>query len=201
MVSKPSTSFPGFDRLFCIRSSGGSREFIAGLDLGDADPLAVTRGTAEVTHARGRWAMGSAKPAEIVWTTSVFPVLLSPALVDALRRAGISGWASYPVELRGKKGVELGTYHGLVIRGRCGPIDKSRSSIAPSTSPTGPGWVVKGLFFDERSWDGSDIFMPEDKTAFVFFTEKAKDLLGARGRGLDIKVLTDWTIPTYAWSV
>ena len=198
MPGMSEAAFPGFAHLFTVRSSGGSRQFRAAIDLGDADDLAVARDAMPVGRARARWAMGSAKPGEIVWTTSAFTVLLSPALVDALRQAGVSGWSTYPVELSGKDGATFGTYRGLVVHGRCGPIDRS-SRKAPA--PAGPASVVKGLFFDEGTWDGSDIFMPGDDTAFVFFTERAKDLLAARGRGLTITSLMEWTIPDYAWRV
>ena len=136
MPGMSEAAFPGFAHLFTVRSSGGSRQFRAAIDLGDADDLAVARGAIPVGRARARWAMGSAKPGEIVWTTSAFTVLLSPALVDALRQAGVSGWSTYLRLLHGEgEGPARGARawaHDHVADG----VDHPRLRVEGVTGPT-----------------------------------------------------------------
>src|SRR5262245_53482554 len=59
-----SRPFPGFNRLYVLESTGSDREFIADIEYGGADALAITRAE-QTTGGMGvtaRWAMGSGKP-------------------------------------------------------------------------------------------------------------------------------------------
>ena len=186
-----SSKFPGFDKLHSIGSKGSTREFIADIDFGSLDYLSVLRGDAEAREVSARWTMGGSEPGQVVWTTLVGPVLLSEEVVASLREAGLSGWATYPVALTGKEGESLGTYFGLVVKGRCGPIDMGRCRREEKEYPAGAFPVLKGLYFEEESWDGSDFFMPSDGTAWVFVTGAAKKALGRRARNVRFEVLDD----------
>jgi len=87
----------------------------------------------------------------------------------------------FPVRLGAKNGSPVPGYQGLIVTGRCGDIDKSRS--VPFEKPMGKGTAstyYKGLFFEEATWDGSDIFRPAG-TGFVFVTQKVKDVLSKMG--------------------
>lgn len=93
--------------------------------------------------------------------TSTPPLtLISDRVVEVLQP--FKGWATYPVEVYGKKGELIPGYHGLAITGRCGPIDDSKSKAVWIPPPVPEGkpyrkWI--GLFFDPATWDGSDVFL------------------------------------------
>jgi hypothetical protein len=68
-------------------------------------------------------------------------------------------------------------YGGLVVTGRCGAIDRSRSEIVLYEYPA--GWFPdgRGLFFAEDSWDGTDVFMADDETGYIFVTDRVRRAL------------------------
>jgi hypothetical protein len=110
------------------------------------------------------------------WTNIKF---LSDRAIDALRTSNATGWVTYPVGLEAKSGSPIMGYHGLIVRGRCGPIDNARSvevdTIVPGSAKRhAPMW--KGMYFREDSWDGSDVFRPED-TGYIFVTQRVRDRL------------------------
>jgi len=181
--SKP---FPGFASLHSFQRTGASRDFTVDIEYpAGGDPLAVTRGKQQlVGKARARWAMGSSKPGEVIWTRFVGPVLLREDLVNAMKAAGSTGWSTYPVEVKGKSGESLPDYHGLIVLGRCRPVSTERSMRVMKEFPSGFFPVLRGLAFDETSWDGSDVFMPEDGTAWVFVTEVVRSLISARAKNV-----------------
>ena len=114
---------------------------------------------------------------DFVSTSLVSLRLISDRVVSVLR--DFSGWSTFPVEIYGKKGERIPGYHGLVVTGRCGPIDDSRSrpAIRPPARPQGrPTRMWIGLYFDPKTWDGSDLFLPGD-WASIFVTEAVKKAL------------------------
>jgi hypothetical protein len=143
---------------------------------------------------RARWAMGLAKPTDVVWTTLALPLLVSERVVEVLRNGGFVGWDALPVELRGKMNEIIPGYYVVRIRGRCGPVDENQCVKIDGIFPGGVFPVWKGLYFDPSTWDGADVFMIEG-TAFKLVVEemkaalqkaKVKNLLfepGERGRG------------------
>jgi len=102
--------------------------------------------------------------------------LLSPRTIRVLHAGQFSGWRSFPVQITGKKKVPIEGYEGLVVTGRCGPIDwsKAKKVRKPPRSRRGRPYEVSiGMYFDPASWDGSDFFMPEG-TTFCIVTEPVK---------------------------
>lgn len=182
--------FPGFEHLYTFRSSGSDRDFIADIDLNGKDPLAVTRGTEPVTQARAHWAMGRKDPGMVVWTRLVSPVLIHQSVARALRHAGVTGWSTFSVDICGKQGDPVEGYVGLVVTGRCGAIQLGRAVRVERQYPGGMFPVQRGLFFDEQSWDGADIFMP-DGSAWILVSELAKEVLSASARGIVFERLNE----------
>jgi hypothetical protein len=84
--------------------------------------------------------------------------MISNRLADTLRAGKFTGWSTYPAKIFGKKGEEITGYNGLAITGRCAEIDESRSEKVEEL-PGGKFRIMRGMFFDEKDWDGSDIFM------------------------------------------
>jgi hypothetical protein len=172
-----SDAFPGFDHFFELADTGSDRAFVASLDLSPQTALALLRDeTRQRNIARGRWAMGSIEPQDIVWTTLASPILLSQRVVDIFEENGFSGWAITPCELRGKDDSVF-AYYLLRVSGRCGAIDDSRSVQIEKQFPGGRFPVWKGLYFDPATWDGSDLFMPASNVGWIFVTEKVKLIL------------------------
>ncbi len=101
--------------------------------------------------------------------------LISERVYVLLKENNITGWKGIPAVIHKHEDLK---YYLLTITGRCGPIDKSKTTIIDSTTLI-PGQTAKayqGLFFSENSWDKSDMFVSEYMN-FTFITEKVKVLL------------------------
>lgn len=102
--------------------------------------------------------------------------MVSKKIIELFNNNAISGWSSIPVRIKGYEGYE---YYLFTVTGRCSAIDyeKSEASIkAPFTTTGRPVEAKRGLYFDLSSWDGSDVFTPEE-SMFTFVTEKVEKLL------------------------
>jgi hypothetical protein len=117
---------------------------------------------------------GKARPTDVVWTGYACPVIVSDRVVSILTEARFTGWDTYRVVLSDKSGESLSGYRGLVVHGRCGPIDNSRSVKFNKVMPGGviPWW--RGLYFDPATWDGSGLFMPTGNVGWIFVVEAVK---------------------------
>jgi hypothetical protein len=102
------------------------------------------------------------------------PRLVSERVITLLRDAGFTGWRTYDVELVGHDGAPIPGYYGLAIHGRCGPIDYSKSEEIPTITPGGVSSHWFGLYFDPDTWDGSDLFMPEGTSGWIFVVDDVK---------------------------
>jgi hypothetical protein len=152
-------SFPGFDKIYELDDPLGNRPFrgrfehhSTGIELSRSE-----EGTKKTISVY--WNMGSAMPSEVIWTTSVFPLIISANIIELLTDSGLSGWTTYPVRIFNKDNNECPGYSGLAITGRCGRIDLSKSVIALREFPGGFFPEFRGHFFDPASWDGSDFCM------------------------------------------
>ncbi len=91
---------------------------------------------------------------DFLWSSDFFIICISSRVVALLTEQGFTGWATYPVEVYGRKRERLPDYHGFSVVAECRQ-DLSRSPIIDD--PEVPGRkVYKGLYFDEHQWDGSD---------------------------------------------
>lgn len=168
--------FPGFEGLYRIGEKPGSRAFRASLGIGRSEALDLLEGAADYSGTlSARWAMGAATPDDVVWTRLAAPILLSERVINALRAKSITGWSAIPVELHGKDGRRFPPYYFIRINGRCGPIDITRSTKIDRIYPGGIRPVLRGLYFDPSTWDGSDIFLPAS-TTFKIAISPVKEL-------------------------
>ena len=76
-----------------------------------------------------------------------------------------------------KDGDRLQGYVGLSIRGRCGPIDDSLSERVPKQYPGGVFPVLKGMYFDPATWDGSDVFTVKGRASFICVLDSVRAAL------------------------
>lgn len=156
-----SETFSGFSHFFKMWEAGDDRGFRVDLKPPHDDWLPFFTGQVKSeVPIQAHWYMGAAKPVDFVWTGFGVPVLVSERVVQIFRDGGFTGWDVIPVELRGKRGELLPTYYFLSVLGRCGPIAKSRSEVFQKRYPAGWFPMLKGLYFDPATWDGSDIFLP-----------------------------------------
>jgi hypothetical protein len=138
--------------------------------------------------------MGGA-PKDLIGTTLVPLKLLSDRVIDLFQENQFTGWSTYPIELYGKKKEKITGYQGFSVSGKCGPIDNSRSKREWREPPVPHGkryrtWV--GLYFDLKTWDGSDIFVPES-TGYTIVTEQVKIAIEkAKFKNIYFKRLTEF---------
>jgi len=107
-----------------------------------------------------RYHLGS-KPLDLIETTFPARHLLSRRFVQALTAGGFTGWSTYPIRVLGKDGREIVGYHGFSITGKCGPVDWSRSERVDRAFRGSTKTYLRGVYFDETTWDGSDVFLVE----------------------------------------
>lgn len=99
---------------------------------------------------------------DFLWTGLPPLVCVSERVVRLWREHKFTGWSVYPVEVYDRKGELLPDYLGFAVTGPSIKRDRSRSEIItkPPPTPTGKSYqVYKGLYFDEKEWDGSDFFL------------------------------------------
>lgn len=180
MVSTSTTdAFPGFSDLFYLHDPLGRGAFRAELEL-DADlAVAAMRGEIPLPVVRARRIMGSDHPDDVVHTTSVGPVLLSERTVDVLRANDVSGWEVTPCLWQDD--AARAQYFFLIVRGRCGPLDETRSIPFDQRYPKGDVRRWRGWFFEPSTWDGTDLFMAPPNHRAKFVTGKVKRSFEADG--------------------
>ena len=105
--------------------------------------------------------------------------ILSDRIISVLRLGRFKGWNTYPVSIVDKKGLKILGYYGFSVSGRCGPPDESRC-LSRTENADGLGYEATGLFFDEETWDGSDIFMVQT-TAYICVTGEVRDAVMSVG--------------------
>jgi hypothetical protein len=165
----------GFDRVFSLGGTGSSRAFRGNINLTSGETFGLTRAEMQPSHPiTVEWAMGSAKPGDVIWTTMAVVVIISDKVVQMLRSHGFTGWSLYDVSVRDKQGQLIPGYSGLAITGRCGKIDYTRTVVVPRVYPAGIFPIGKGLLFDPESWDGSDLFTPIGRVGFIFVVDEVK---------------------------
>lgn len=121
---------------------------------------------------------------DVIWTTNLFPIVVHKRLRRLFEEHTLTGWGTYPVQVLRSSGAVISDYVGLQITGRCGPIDDTKSSQEMKAYPAGNFPILKGLFFDPPTWDGSDFFMPGDdgeSGAWQFVTGNVKKVVLENG--------------------
>ncbi|WP_276618861.1 HEAT repeat domain-containing protein [Syntrophomonas wolfei] len=116
-----------------------------------------------------RYSGGKANPEDFIALDGI-GWLISDRLRTLFTAMGFTGWATYPVELRGKNGELIHGYHGLFVSGKIGPVDYTRSQvqIVPHTLiGLEPDIILKGLYPKDHSWDGSDFFLSPDSALLM----------------------------------
>jgi hypothetical protein len=200
-------AFPGFDHIYELRDPLSKRP-LRGDFQWEEDCSALTRG--EITPAtaiRVSWAMGGRHPVDVIWTTSVLVVVIHSRFLDLFQKNGVTGWRSYRVVVTDRDGKVYTDYDGLTVVGRCDAVDLSRSVVVVSKYPGGWYPHFLGHYFDEKSWDGSDLFMarPDSnggEAASIFVTERVREIFGnAKINNVRLERLTEKTVSTSVYEI
>jgi hypothetical protein len=104
--------------------------------------------------------------------------LISNKFKKILEDNKISGWNTFPIILLDKLGNEIKGFHGFSVTGRSGKIDWSKSEIVSREifKNMEPEKCYLGVYFEDRSWDGSDFFVPK-KHLGCFISERLATLI------------------------
>jgi hypothetical protein len=109
-------------------------------------------------------------------------LIISTRVQQALLDEKVTGWRTCPVEFKDKKGVLIENYDALGTTGRSGPLDNRRCRKVTRKALYGDAmidtWI--GYYFDEDSWDGSDMFRP-DNTRMTIVTRRVKEIFDTIG--------------------
>lgn len=101
-------------------------------------------------------------PRDFLWAGLSRIISISQRTAELLAENQITGWATYPLIVLGRKGEEIPGYVGFSVTGSSLSSDRSRSEIVVKPPPTPDGQsyrVYRGLYFKESLWDGCDIFL------------------------------------------
>ncbi|MFC9542467.1 hypothetical protein ACFTQ7_21735 [Lysinibacillus sp. NPDC056959] len=125
-----------------------------------------------------RYYMGNSKPSSIIWS-GMFDVIIKKSVAEILKENGITGYRLYEVIVYGKAMEKYDNYYGLSITGRCNTKDYYRSKLVYLGSANVP--YLKGVYFVNDYWDGSDFFVeePDEKgnfTARIYVSQKVVSL-------------------------
>jgi hypothetical protein len=129
-------------------------------DFSKADP-SISRGEKPLDNVvEVFYSMGEINPKDIIWTTNAHPLILSEVVIEIFTKNNFSGWDTYPVQVFDKNRKELKKkYFGLVINGRADYVDFRRSELISKKIGFNYAPHVKGRYFNNDKWDGTDFFM------------------------------------------
>ncbi len=126
---------------------------------------------------RIEWEEGRAKPDDVEWNSGLGLVVFSNRVKNLLEEHGITGWKAYPIDLYDKSGGLVEGYSGLGVTGRCGAGEPTKVVKRLTTYPGGVFPKYFGYYFDPETWDGSDIFIPDNGSTITMVTERVRNLL------------------------
>ena len=198
-----------YDKTYKIRETFSNRPFRGVIENYDLAEPEISRGeklineTVPVKHS-----MGGKTLYDIIWTTNAFPLIVSERIIELFKSNGITGWKTYNVEIRSKKNDLVDQkYFGLIITGRCGYRDYTKSSIILDKIGINIKPHIKGFYFKNDYWDGSDLFMsnPEqnrNSTMSRFCTDKVVNLFKKEKiKNIEFEALNESTLAIELYNV
>ena len=106
--------------------------------------------------------MGEANPKDVIWTANAHPLIFSETLINLLIQNNLTGWDTYPVEVYDKnKNLVKSNYYGFIITGRASFVDYTRSKIVIKKLGNKETPHIRGRYFYNDQWDGTDFFMED----------------------------------------
>lgn len=183
-----------FSKAYVVDENQRSMGFMPiGLDVESTDLFwGMSRPTEPI---RFRQHLGSAV-ADLMMGGDPALLIISDTVVATLLDIGATGWTTYPVECRTRRGELVPSRFGWSVTGRCGApqwqLSKRFQRQLVQGAPPAP--YLKGLQFAEDSWDGSDVFSPVG-TTFVVVTERVyRAMRAAKVRNFGYRRLSDFVM-------
>lgn len=130
---------------------------------------------------------------DVLDTSRATLFLISDWMKTVLESNNLTGWKCFPITLFDKKGNEIQGYNGLSVKGRCGPIDFSKSEVVyKRVVPEGPiTKYYKGKFIGLDEWDGSDFFLPKNNYGTIVTRRAAEVIKSNKLTNVCLKNLTE----------
>ncbi|HKY94597.1 MAG TPA: hypothetical protein VJL84_04795 [Kiloniellales bacterium] len=131
------------------------------------------------------WQSGSATLSDVIGT-SHGTALFSDRALAAVRSAKVSGFAAHGRDILAKRcavarlGRVVSTYNLLFVAGRCGPLDRAGLRTIHVQHEGKVAAFNEGIKLDPETWDGSDVFMP-DNTSMVIVADRVRKLFKTEG--------------------
>jgi hypothetical protein len=200
-------TFPGFEHIYTLEEPSTDGSYFCEVEPG-INALDITRFETKPGKAvKILWRSSTDHPSDVIWTCGAFGLVVHQRIIDQLKEYGISGWKTYSVEVLNRRGVSYDNYTGLSISGRCNSVDLSRSSIILEEYPGGWYPHFLGYYFDELSWDGTNMFMERADSggcvsAHIFVTEQVRAIVRrAAIKNVIFQRLTDVTLLTSIFEI
>ena len=183
--------FPGFEHIYSL-SDGGTNHFWGRVVLprtvrtlpfflGEKDPP---------WYVPICWSGGRKIPSDVIFA-GVEVIAIHERVRRLLLEHGFTGWKTYPVHVLGPEQEGYEDYHGLAITGRCGPLEYTRSIPFQKQMSGGVFTYWRGEYFDEATWDGSDLFVPEGTAVILVVEEVKQAFVRAKVRNVRFTRLTE----------
>lgn len=141
---------------------------------------------------------------DILWTTFPPLVCISRRLVELLQEHRFTGWSTYPVEVYGRRGEQLADYFGFAVTGRAGEHDLRRSQVVIKPPPVegGQPWeVLKGIYFENDFWDGSDFCLMGSTISIIVTRRVVQAFKRAKIRNVEFTPLPEVETPAAVYKV
>ncbi len=138
---------------------------------------------------------------DILSTGILTLLLISNQLNELLKENHFTGWTTFPIILKDKKGNQIEGYQGFSVTGISGRKIFTNSPIIETRYvPNGPiVKIYKGATVDLKKWDGSDFFVPEDTTEIIITKKVAKILERNKISNLSLGNLAEAEMDVEIW--
>jgi len=111
-------------------------------------------------------------PGDFLWNGSLL-IVISEKVLSIWSK--YKSFTTYDVEVTNKR-IPF-KYYGIAVTGQGGPLDFRKSKARYYTEKGGTRVIMalKGLYFDEDQWDGSDIMYIDEYALGCLISERVKE--------------------------
>ncbi|MGJ8716438.1 MAG: hypothetical protein ACSHXG_15135 [Maribacter stanieri] len=198
-----------YNKIFQIRECNSNRPFRGKIENFNFATPEISRVEISLTEIVAvKHTMGGKTLYDIIWTTNAFPLIVSKRVIELFKSNAITGWKTYDVKIYSKKDELIDkNYFGLIITGRCGYRDYSTSSIVMDKIGITAEPHLKGYYFKDDFWDGSDLFMsnPDEKgeaPMYRFCSERVVQLFKKEKiQNIVFKEVTEFTMSISSYEI
>ena len=186
--------FPGFDHFFVLSPAfQASAIHVRPIDFSE-NPFSIARAEHRIDAPLGFEISSGTSEVDLVASEDPPLCLFSSEMKLLLQRHDLTGWGTFPIKLVSRTLNLTRHYEGFTVSGRCGKVQNHRSTKVTCLPPPGGRsyQAYKGLFFEEMSWDGTDIFMPEDVSYIIVSARTQAIFVEKRLSNLDFIRLPDF---------